>query len=144
MLFVGAEQIAGWGVSADQAFEQALDNVRTRVASRRQFALMHEHIGGVPTIAFQSREGWASSLILLPDELKRVLGDDDGLILAPMRDLILQLPIDTEPGFALFLLEEFAEADMNALDLPIFVRLEGELHRTLAVPAPAPMESTMH
>jgi hypothetical protein len=144
MLFVGTDQIAGWGVSADEAFDQALENVRARVASRRQFALMHEHIGGVPTIAFQSREGWASSLLLLPDQLKRVLGDDDGLILAPMRDLILQLPIDTEPGFALFLLEEFAEADMNALDLPIFVRLEGELHRTLAVPAPAPREATMH
>lgn len=144
MLFVGADQLATWGVSADQAFDRALDNLHASVASRKQFALMHERIGGVPTIAFQSREGWASSLLLLPNELKRVLGEEDGLILAPMRDLILHLPLHTEPGLVLFLLEEFAEADMNALDLPLFVLLDGELHRALTVPAPVLREASIH
>jgi hypothetical protein len=144
MLFVGSEQLIGWDVTEDRAFDQALANVRARVAARKQFALIHERIAGVPTVAFQSREGWASSLLLLPDELMRVLGNEDGLVLVPIRDLVLRLPLDADPGFALFLLEEFADADMNALDLPLFALLDGELHQALAVPDPAPGAIPMH
>jgi hypothetical protein len=134
MLFVGRHQLDGWGVSIDEAFEQALGNVRARVAARKQFALLHERIADVPTIAFQSREGWSSSLLLLPDELTRVIGDRNGLILAPMRDLILCLPLDVEREFAHYLLEEFAAADMNALDLPPFALVDGHLNRAVGVP----------
>lgn len=144
MLFVGDEQLKGWGVSADRAFDQALSNVKARVAARKQFALITETIADVPTIAFQSREGWASTLLLLPDELTRVLGERDGLLLAPMRDLIMLLPLDADPGVAVFLLEEFAEADMNALDLPIFVLLDGELMPTVAVRDPGVEAGPMH
>jgi hypothetical protein len=134
MLFVAPEQLEGWGVSADRAFGRALDNVRERVAARKQFALIHEHIADVPTLAFQSREGWASSLLLLPDELTRVLGDRNSLILAPMRDLIICLPLDVEREFAQWLLEEFAAVDMNALDLPPFALVDGHLTRAVGVP----------
>lgn len=134
MLFVSHEQLAGWDVPAEAAFEQALANVRARVAARRQFALVHERIADVPTLAFQSREGWASSLLLLPDELVRVLGDRNGLVLAPMRDLVLCLPLDAEREFAQYLLDEFAAVDMNALDLPPFALVDGHLRPALGVP----------
>jgi hypothetical protein len=134
MLFVGHQQLSDWSVSQDRAFDQALANVSARVAAHRQFALIHERIAGVPTIAFQSREGWASSLLLLPDDLTRVLGERNGLLLAPMRDLIMCLPLDAEPGFAHYLLEEFAAVDMNALDLPLFALVDGALRQTLVVP----------
>ena len=71
-----------------------------RVDRRRQFALIHERIADVPTLAFQSRDGWASQLLLLPHELVRVIGDRNGLILAPMRDLLICLPLDVEREFA--------------------------------------------
>lgn len=144
MLFVNEHQLNGWGVTVDQAFDHALDNVRASVAARKQFALIHERIADVPTVAFQSREGWASTLLLLPDELTRVLGQRDGLVLAPMRDLVMWLPLDAEPSFAVFLLEEFADADMNALDLPIFVMLDGELAPTVAVRVPEHGDEPMH
>ena len=134
MLFVSHQQLAGWDVPAERAFEQALDNVRARVAARRQFALVHERIADVPTLAFQSREGWASSLLLLPDELVRVVGDRNCLVLAPMRDLVLGLPLDAEREFAQYLLDEFAAADMNALDLPPFAMVDGHLRPAMGVP----------
>ncbi len=134
MLFVARAQLAGWGVSADEAFERALDNVRAKVAARKQFALIHERIADVPTLAFQSRDGWASSLLLLPAELTRVLGERSGLVLAPMRDLIICLPLDVEREFALWLLEEFAAVDMNALDLPPFALVDGHLTQAVGVP----------
>ena len=134
MLFVPPEQLASWEVSADEAFDRALDNVRERVAALKQFALVHERIADVPTLAFQSREGWASQLLLLPDELVRVLGDRNGLILAPMRDLVIRLPLDVERRFADWLLEEFAEVDINALDVPPLALVDGHLSRAVGVP----------
>ena len=134
MLFVAHEQLARWGASAEAAFEHALDNVRRRAAERRQFALVHERIADVPTLAFQSREGWASSLLLLPEELARVFGERTGLILAPMRDLVMCLPLDVEREFAQWLLDEFAEVDMNALDLPPFALVDGHLTHAVGVP----------
>ncbi len=73
----------------------------------------------------------------MPDELTRVLGAREGLLLAPMRDLLLLMPLDAEPGLAYLILEEFAEADMNALDLPLFVLLDGKLNPAIGVPADA-------
>jgi hypothetical protein len=134
MLFVGREQLAAWGVSADHAFRRALANVRQRVGRRRQFALLHARICGQPTIAFQSGEGWASTLLLLPEELHRVVGQQDGIILAPMRDLIIRLPPGADPYLAHLIFEEFAEADMNALDLPSFELAHGRL--SIAGPGP--------
>ena len=134
MLFVPHEQLARWEVTADEAFERALDNVREKVAGRKQFALIHERIADVPTLAFQSRDGWASQLLLLPNELVRVIGDRNGLILAPMRDLIISLPLDVEREFANWLLEEFAEVDMNALDIPPLALVDGLLGPAIGVP----------
>jgi hypothetical protein len=144
MLFVNHAQVRRWGVPEDQVFRRALSNIRVRVRLRRQFALIHEQICGVPTVAFQSREGWASSLLLLPEELTRVLGRRSGLLLAPMRDLVLLLPLDAEPELAYLILEEFAEADMNALDLPLFMLVDGALKVVVGFPAGPPMELQTH
>jgi len=134
MLFVAHEQLAGWSVTEEEAFDRALENVRAQAARRKQFALIHERIADVPTLAFQSREGWASCLLLLPDELVRVFGERSGLILAPMRDLVMCLPLDVEREFARWLLGEFAAVDMNALDLPPFALVDGVLTHAVGVP----------
>jgi hypothetical protein len=144
LLFVSEAQLKGWGVTAERAFLRALANVKGRVRQRKQFALIHERILDVPTVAFQSREGWASSLLLLPPELTRVLGQRDGLVLAPMRDLILLMPLDADPDVALLVLDEFAEADMNALDLPLFALLDGRLSRAAVVHAERVRVPRMH
>jgi hypothetical protein len=133
MLFVGHDQLARWGVSAEQAFRRAVSNIRVRVRLRRQFALLHEPICGVPSVAFQSREGWAASLLLLPDELVHVFGQRSGVILAPMRDLLLLMPLDVEPDLAHVVLEEFARVDMNALDLPPIGLLDGRLTQVVGI-----------
>jgi hypothetical protein len=127
ILFVGEAQLRGWGIEAEDAFAQAEANLRSLTSARRTFAILREPIGGVETLAFQSRDGWAASLVLVPDELCRVLGQRSGLILAPMRDLVMWMPVDTDPEFAMWVYEEMAEADMNALDLPLFVMVDGEL-----------------
>ena len=144
MLFVAHEQLAGWGVSAEQAFDRALDNVRAAVARRKQFALIHERIADVPTLAYQSRDGWASCLLLLPDALTRIFGERSGLILSPMRDLVIHLPLDVEREFAQWLLDEFAAVDMNALDLPPFALVDGQLRHAVGVPPALRRTAALH
>ena len=131
-------------MTKDHAFDCALANIKARLGARNQFALLHEHIAGVPSVAFQSREGWASSLLLLPDDLARVMSERNGLILAPMRDLILMMPLDTDPELAYMLLDEFASADMNALDLPLFSLVDGELTQAIAGLEPTRSGSLHH
>ena len=127
MLFVSHQQLTGWDVNADRAFDQALANVHARVVAKSQFVLIHEPIAGVPTVAFQSREGWAASLLLLPDDLTRIFGERNGLVLAPMRDLVMVMPLDAGHDLALDVFDQFAEVDMNALDLPLFALVDGRL-----------------
>jgi hypothetical protein len=101
--------------------------VRARAMARSQFGLIHEFVADVPTLAYQSREGWASVLLLLPDQLARVFGDEPRLILAPMRDVIFGLPVDTDREFARWFMEELCALDMNALDVPPLTFAGGEL-----------------
>lgn len=110
-----------------QVTQRAMSNVRERSMARAQFGLIHESMADVPTLAFQSREGWASALLLMPDQLARVFGDRPGLILTPMRDVIFQLPLDVDRDFAHWLQEELCALDVNALDVPPYAFLDGEL-----------------
>jgi hypothetical protein len=144
ILFVGDEQLRGWGVDRDGAFAQAEANLRDLARGRTTFALLREPIGAVETLAFQSRDGWAASLLLIPDELCRVLGQRTGLILAPMRDLVMWMPVDTDPEFAAWVYEEMADADMNALDLPLLVMVDGELAVARGSLAAAPSRVGAH
>ena len=138
MLFVGVEQLDTWGVSEDDAFDRAEANVDERIRSRRHWTLISEPIGSVPTTAFQSREGWASSLVLMPEVLCRILGERSGRILAPMRDLVLWMPLDTDIDFARWVMDEMAQADVNALDVPVLTLVDGQFAQSGAPPAPAP------
>jgi hypothetical protein len=144
MLFISTDRLVDWDVSAHQAFEQALTNIRDRVAARSHFALIQEDIADTPTLAFQSREGWASGLLAIPELLCRVLGRDDGIILAAMRDLVLRLPLDADADLSEWILDEFADADMNALDIPPLALVDGQLRWTRRTAAPATGGHRMH
>jgi hypothetical protein len=135
MLHIGASQLERWSVSEAEVAATAIGNVRERSTSRRQFGLIQERIQGAPVTVFQSREGWASALLLVPDELCRVMGDGPSLLLAPMRDVLLRLPIETEMELAQWLLEEFVALDPNGLAVPVLALVDGVL-RFAAAPAP--------
>jgi len=126
-VYIGAWALDHWGVTLDEVAECAVANIRERASARRYFGLLRDSVAGMPISAFQSREGWASALLLVPDELARVFGPEPSLILAPMRDLLLQLPIDADPGLAAWLLEDFATLDPNGLKVPVLALVDGEL-----------------
>lgn len=126
-LHVTPSLLDSWQISFDECWRVGLDNLRQRVHARRFEVLEYEEIGGVPVWWFQSGEGWASTLLLLEDELHRRYGDEPRLLFAPMRDLLLATPFDADRDVVAFLHDEISHEDPNGLHLPILALLQGRL-----------------
>lgn len=109
-----------WPVDLAALTERALRNLRRRARRATDFDLVEETIGGMPTIAFQSRDGWASTAVLIPEAIERLFGREPALFIAPSRDLLVGLPPDVDLEFATWLTEEFEATDPNALRLEAF------------------------
>ena len=122
---VGAAQLEDWPVDLAGLTERALRNLRRRARHARDYDLVREPIGGFPTVAFQSRDGWASTAVLVPEAIERLFGPEPALLIAPSRDLLVGLPADVDLAFATWLAEEFEADDPNALRLEAFEWRDG-------------------
>ena len=72
----------------------------------------------------QSGVGCASALVLVPDELERIFGSAEQCLIAPMRDLLISMPVDADRELVGWLNDEFATMDPNGL-APRRVRASG-------------------
>jgi hypothetical protein len=126
-LVVGTSLLASWQVGTAGLVAAALENLRDRVRPIRPRDLVHELIDGVPVRVLQSGAGCASTLVLVPDELARILGPQRQCLIAPMRDLLISMPGDVDRGFAGWLNDEFSAMDPNGLALDAFVLEDGAL-----------------
>jgi len=124
---VSVVHLAGWPVDLSSLADRALRNLRKRARHATDYDLVSEPVGGVPTTAFQSRDGWASTVVLVPEAVERLFGRDPALFIAPSRDLLVRLPIDVDLEFATWLTEEFEATEPNALRLEAFEWLEGAI-----------------
>lgn len=122
---VASVHVEAWPVDIAGLTVRALKNLRRRARRARDYDLVREPIGGVPTVAFQSRDGWASTVILVPEAIERLFGPAPALFVAPSRDLLVGLPDDVDPEFATWLTEEFEASDPNALRLEGFEWRDG-------------------
>lgn len=117
---VSVVQLDAWPIDLAGLTEHALRNLRRRARHATDYDLVSEAIGGVPTTAFQSRDGWASTAVLVPEAIERLFGREPALFIAPSRDLLVRLPRDVDLDFATWLTEEFEATDPNALRLEAF------------------------
>jgi hypothetical protein len=62
-------------------------------------------------------QGWGSSLILLPELLRPILGQTPRVLLAPVRNTLLALPDDVEDGLAIDLWQAIAQGAHDELDV---------------------------
>jgi hypothetical protein len=136
LLVVGSSLLETWPVGPAELVAQALDNLRDRVRPVRQRDVLHETIDGEPVRLLQTGVGCASALLLVPDELGRIVGTGHQLLLAPMRDLLVALPGDVDRGFAAWLNDELAALDPNGLALDGFVLDAGDLRYEPLGPRP--------
>jgi hypothetical protein len=126
-LVVGESLLEGWPIGPAELVATGLGNLRERLRSVRPRDLVRQSLGGVPARVLQSGAGCASALVLVPDDLERIFGPDPQLLIAPMRDVLIGLPVETDRSLAAWLNEEFASMDPNGLALDAFVLDDGTL-----------------
>ena len=126
-MYVGGGMLESWSVSFDDAFDHAMDNLRSTVAAERYVEMEYESVEGVPFWWYQSSGGLASGLLLLEEELSMRYGPDPRLLVAPMRNLLVAAPFDADRSLVGWLRDEISYEDPNGLDLPIFALLDGKL-----------------
>lgn len=126
-LMVANSLLTTWSVDPADIVATGLDNLRRRMRSIRPRDLHHDTLGGVPVRILQSGVGCASALVLVPDELERIFGPERHCLIAPMRDLLISMPAETDRELVGWLNEEFATMDPNGLALDAFVLEDGTL-----------------
>jgi hypothetical protein len=126
-LVVGEALLAGWDIGPADLVARALSNVRDRLRPVRPRDLFAQSFDGVPVRVLQTGVGCASAMVLLPDELRRILGEDAQVLIAPMRDLLISLPADVDRRFAAWLTDELSSMDPNGLALDAFLLDAGGL-----------------
>jgi hypothetical protein len=126
-LYVGSAVLSEWPVSADDALERAMSNLRAMVANERYVEMEYGTLADLPVWWYQSHGGLASGLLLLEDELALRYGDEPRLLVAPMRNLLLAAPFDADRELVAWLRDEISFEDPNGLDLPIFALVDGRL-----------------
>jgi hypothetical protein len=112
---ITAAQVERWGIDQATLLGTALENLRvlTRSEPPRVERIRPD---GVDTIAIQG-QGWGSALILVPEVLRPILGDEPRLLLAPVRNTLVALPEDVDPELAFRMWEAIAEGCHDELDL---------------------------
>jgi hypothetical protein len=134
-LVVGEGLLETWPVGRAELVATALDNLRHRLRDVRPRDLVRQPIDGVAVRVLQSGAGCASALVLVPDELQRIFGGDRQALIAPMRDILISVPADTDAAWLAWLNDEFSAMDPNGLDLDAFELADGDLRY---VPLPRP------
>jgi hypothetical protein len=124
---VSMVHLVEWPTDVAGLTDRALRNLRKRARHATDYDLVTETVGGVPTTAFQSRDGWASTAVLVPEAIERLFGQAPALFIAPSRDLLVGLPSDVDLEFATWLTEEFEATDPNALRLEAFEWRDGTM-----------------
>jgi hypothetical protein len=109
-----------WGIDVAELAATALRNVRRLALECDRSMVVRNPVGSMDVSALQTRLGIAASLLLVPEQLSRFFGPEPGLLLAPMRDLLLRVPLATGLEDAAWLGEEFEAVDPNCLHLGAF------------------------
>ncbi len=116
-----------WEMDAAQLLGAALHNLGRRTAHLTPRDVVSQRVDRVVVRALQSGESSGSALVLLPEVLARVFGPQPQLFVAPMRDLLMSLPLDVDRGLAYDLYEVFAIQDPNCLPPMAFPFANGRL-----------------
>lgn len=112
---VTVELVERWGVDHATLLGVALENLRRRIVEEPP-VVQRFRSDGVGITAIQG-QGWGSSLLLLPDVLRTIIGDDPQVLLAPVRNTIVALPEATEPHVAVDIWDAIAAGAHDELDV---------------------------
>ncbi len=122
-----ADTAERWEVSVAQLLDTALTNLSDRAGYLDNSVVRHGTLGGRITTLVSTPDGLASSLVLVPDHLCRLIGDHDQILAAPTRNQLLAVTPDTSTELFASLVMDFELGDPLPLMIDPFILVAGEL-----------------
>ena len=119
--YVMPEVLEGWPVTLEGVALVALGNLRDLLRDARPGTLLDAEFDGIPLRILQTGHGVASTTVLLPDELRRIFGTTAQRFIAPSRDLLISLPLASNPDAAADLVAGIEGLDPNVPAVESFV-----------------------
>ena len=117
-----------WECTADQIHEVAMANLTARASQLPSSTVRGGTLSG-RTIQITDRKlSWASSLVLVPDQLMRLFGSDDQVLCAPGHSVLISFPLSTPAEVVADVLIDFEMGQTWPLMLDPFVLLDGRLY----------------
>jgi hypothetical protein len=104
-----------WGVDHATLLATSLENLRRSIEHEPPEIQRFEFAGSRLT-AIQGR-GWGSSLLLLPDALRPILGASPSLLLAPVRNTLVALPERADADLVAEVWQALADGAHDELDV---------------------------
>jgi hypothetical protein len=112
---VSQKLLDGWHIDHATLLGTALENLGALV--RKEPPLVDRvQLDGVEVTAIQG-QGWGSSLILVPELLRPILGPEPRILLAPVRNTLLALPDDADDELAFDLWEALTVGAHDELEV---------------------------
>jgi hypothetical protein len=84
-----------WECSSEQLMDRALHNLEIRAARIEGSAIASGVMSGRAIRLLMDRPTWATSLVLVPDQLFRLFGDHDQILGVPASSCLVSIPMDT-------------------------------------------------
>lgn len=116
----------GWDREPRQVQEVALANLRRRTRDEN-IAIEASAGDDVAVRALTKPDGCASSLLLVPDALRRLFGEENQIFTAPMRSLLLSFPAEMPDEEVDEMTMHFEQLDPHPLHLDPFRLIAGRL-----------------
>lgn len=124
---VSEQMSSQWESSLEQIQEAAFEHLRATTASLDAKAVEKANFGGHLIRVMRLPDGWASSILLVQDELMRIFGDHDQVFTAPARSVLFSFPIRTPSRAVAEITIDLEEIDPHPLLLDPFVLTNGTL-----------------
>ena len=111
----------------EQLTDVAMTNLERRAASIRPSAIQHAVMSGRSFRLLHSPTGRASSVLLVPDQLKRLFGSQDQMLAAPGRHTLASFPMSMPTLAASEIAVDLEQDELAPLFLSPFLLCDGEL-----------------
>jgi hypothetical protein len=116
-----------WECSVEQLWATALENLAKRASIVQPSVVQHAVMSGRAFRMLQAPAGCASSLLLVPDQVKRLFGDHDQVLAAPGRHTLLSFPLDAPTLGIGEIVVDIEQGELTPLFLDPFAMYDGEV-----------------
>jgi hypothetical protein len=116
-----------WECSVDQLHDAAMENLARRVEAIPTTAVQHAVMSGRAFRMLQGPAGCASSVLLVPEQVKRLFGGQDQVLAAPGRHTLLSFPMDAPTLAVAEIVVDMEQSELTPLFLDPFALCDSEV-----------------